>query len=217
MKALWHCHMLTALGLQFWNRDPFPPLPFSCRFKTSFMPCFEHLGRQQRHGGVGCPGLQRRMRLPPGAGSTPVIFQSRSLAAWEMCCRSRKSSCSCQETFIYTWKWLTGEVGVGEGGIPLGELGMKGCGLIVWLWIQVAGNLVHLIPINLTTGTPRRHEWKASSCPVEGHWWENTQTSRILSPVRPCKEPASISLLLRFWKDISILCGPPSWWPGSRG
>lgn len=56
--------------------------------------------------------------------------------------------------------WRSGGRG---GGLPLGELGTKGCGLTVWLWIQVAGNLVHLIPINLTTRTPRRHEWKASS------------------------------------------------------
>ena len=55
-----------------------------------------------------------------------------------MCCQGRKPSCSSQETFIYTLNLLTGEVGAREGGLPLGEVGLKGCRLIVWLWIQVS-------------------------------------------------------------------------------
>lgn len=110
----------------------------------------------------GAPVCRGGCASPRGQGPLQ-LFSKVAVLLHEKCAAAAESSCSCQETFIYTWKWLTGEVGVGEGGLPLGELGMKGCGLIVWLWIQVAGNLVHLIPINLTTGTPRRHEWKASS------------------------------------------------------
>ena len=69
------------------------------------------------------------------------------------------------------------------------------------LQLQVTGNLVHLILINITTGTPQppkkggRHEWEASSF-HRRTMVETTQTAHILSPVRPCKEPTSISLLL---------------------
>lgn len=54
--------------------------------------------------------------------------------------------------------WRSG----GREGDSLGELGMKGVGSSCGsgLGCREFGSFN---PINLTTGTPRRHEWKASS------------------------------------------------------
>lgn len=68
----------TALGLQFWNQDPFPPLPFSCRFKKITCAVLWTSWRKPPEKWRGCPRPQK-MCLPWVQGLLQLLSSPKLL------------------------------------------------------------------------------------------------------------------------------------------